>query len=152
MTLQRIMVVQSVNDDITFRREARIQYSPILQDYEFEHFYLIELTEEQQRIHPRLMMNEIRNAGLDKEQLLERIIQRIHAFKPDTLIIHGGFVFNSFLDDILFVLRQIKKQFPELRIGFEKLDQVNPESQHYPEVQAVFDGSSDIKALIEKIF
>ena len=143
---QKIIILQSVQDSITFRREMRIQNSPFLQEYEFEHIYAIVLSPEQQRLPTELMMMQVDQNKLDGEDLLKRITAKLESFKPDILIIHSGFVFHRFPEEMLSVLKSLKTSYPTLRMGIQ--------SHFYKDNEqlGIFEYSSEIDDLISKIF
>jgi len=52
-----------------------------------------------------------------------RLRTRIRNFGPNVLIVHGGFVFRRFANEFLSVLKSVKREFPDIRIGLERLEE-----------------------------
>jgi len=146
---QRILVLQSVEDEITYRREMRIKRSPLLRDYNFKHIYAIELKDEQQELPTPLMMEQVVQGSLDGEELLDRLVRKVIAFDPNILIVHAGFVFHRFPHEMISALKSLKDKFPNLRIGIQSRIRFGRDR---PELQTLFEDSEEIRGLIERIF
>ena len=149
MSSHRVLVLQSVEDRVTEFRRQRMEQSPYLQDYEIEQCYAVELTGEQRELPTPLMMNQVYEQGFDSDSLLARLEQRIHSFSPDCLAVHVGFVFMSFPEEMLSVLRTTKNKFPRVRIALEpgrlNLDII-------PDYHTFLDDSEETRELIRHIF
>lgn len=148
MSIQRILVLQSVQDDITDRRIERIGNSPFLQGYSIEHCYAVELTEEDRRKLMPQMMFEVTSRPLDEEDLLGRIEANIQSFRPDALIVHAGFVFHRFPDTFMRVLSALKARYPSIRFGIEGARGLDADLG----LDAVFEQSSEMQDLVALLF
>ena len=73
MAIRRVLVLQSVEDRVTAFRKLRMEQSPYLKDYEFEHCYAVELTKEQQKLPTPRMMEQVALQGFDSNSMLTRL-------------------------------------------------------------------------------
>lgn len=146
---RKILILQSVQDQITDRRELRMKESPSLQDFEIEHIYAIELTHEQRKLSTPAMMSDVCSRAPDEKKLFDRLAKQVATFKPEFLIVHAGFVFYEFPQQVLSSLKALKERFPELRIGIESHgNALLTES----ELRSVFDQGRTTSELIQKLF
>ena len=148
MPYQRILVLQSVDDEITHRRKMRMEHSPILQNYAFDFCYAIDLTDEQKALPMPLMMDKVEQSTIDEGDLLERMSQKVLTFKPDLLIVHAGFVFRRFPEEMLSALNALKTRFPDLDMAIESRGRFAQQS----EFSAIFESSTEISMLVDQIF
>jgi hypothetical protein len=149
MRLRRVLVLQSVEDEITERRSRRMRESPFLRGNHFEQFYAIELTKEQRRQPTPLMMQQVENATLDETELTERLTRSIDRFKPNVLVVHLGFVFRRYSEAMLAALATIKARFPHIKIGVEHSERLTSMD---PGLKMIFDESKEIQDLVAEIF
>ena len=82
---ERILVLQSVNDQITRFREIRIKQSPFLQNYEFKYVYIIKLTSNDKRNKQTIekAIERALNTSLDEKELTRRLKLEILKFNPN---------------------------------------------------------------------
>jgi hypothetical protein len=149
MPFHRILVLQSVEDDITEYRMWRMHHSPSLVDYEFENCYAIELTDEQKTLPTDVMMMQVENAKLDENRLVDRLTQKIATFKPDLVVVHFGFAFMRFPKEMFAVLRTLRTRFPALKLGVELAESLIP---RIPGGAEMFDDNDEIRDLITHMF
>jgi hypothetical protein len=147
---ERILVLQSVNDQITRFREIRIKQSPFLQNYEFKYVYIIKLTSNDKRNKQTIekAIERALNTSLDEKELTRRLKLEILRFNPNYLIVHAGMGFLRFTGQILNSLMAIKADHPNLIIGLERHRWHNTNMQLPP----IFDMSQKTVKLIEEIF
>ncbi len=146
MPFKRILVLQSVEDAITERRKQKITNDPMLKEYEFAFGYAVELSDEQKRMRIPEMVSQVANQPFDADGFLRRLTQQICEFHPDLIVIHRGFVFKTFWEEIVPELKLIRLQFPEIILGLHQFEQAAPE------VRQVFDNTAEIQALVEIMF
>jgi hypothetical protein len=116
-SIKRMLVVLSVNDDISLNRIVRYKQRPALSDYEIEYCYCKELDIENRK----LKKNEIAEiiSEFNKENFNFQLQEKIKKYNPDTLIIHAGFIFNMRSGDFISVFKKIKLLYPSIFIGIE---------------------------------
>jgi hypothetical protein len=146
---ERILILQSIEDQITARREMRIKSSPLLKEYEIESIYAVELTDKQRQLSPPMVMEEVMEQSLSADHLFDRLKRKVGDFKPSILLVHIGFVFHQFSDEMLFALKSLKHEFPDVRIGLESRGIPFVERS---DLQSVFDTSAKTIDLIEQVF
>ncbi len=142
----RILILESVRDETTARREIHIQNSPLLRDHSFEHVYALELMPlaETQPMPARALKSQ--QGWLNEKELLSRLDERIAAFQPDILLVHSGAVFHSFPNQLMSVLQGLKDAHPALRIGF----QPRPFEQYAP--RPYLEYTAEMHELMKKVF
>lgn len=119
MAAGKVLVLESVEDNVTMERVALKRSFFSKNDVEVEYCYAVELTKRQQQLDVRTMVSEVLKEPLDGQDLLARVDQRITSFRPDVMIVHAGFVFLTHPEVFLSVLTKLKSLHPELRIGSE---------------------------------
>ena len=144
MPIHRILVLQSVEDEITAKRKQKIESNPELQEYEFAFCYAVELTAEQKAMSAEEIVHAVSGQPLDADKLAERLARAISAFKPDLLIVHPGFVFRTFQQSFLAALKTIRAQFPELKLGTFN-------SHQLPHLRSTFD-EGEALAIVDRVF
>jgi hypothetical protein len=114
----KILILQSVRDEITARREIYIQHSPLLREHTFDYLYAMEFAAlgETKPLPARVLKSQ--QSSLDEKELLARLTDRVNWFKPDILVVHSGSAFQSFPEQLWFVMTALKGSHPHLRIGF----------------------------------
>lgn len=146
MPIRRILVLQSVEDSVTQHRKLRMEQSPFLRDYKFDHCYAFELTKKQKASVTFEMIEQVKRALLDETDLIKRLEKEIRKFEPDALIVHYGFVFRRFPSEMSSALVIIKSKFPNLRIGIEEREPIASE------LKLILDSSNEIRSIITEIF
>ena len=111
---------------MTRRRIVRHRASPSLKHLVIDYCYAVDSTPEEQEMDVLQMMNRVTNGSLDEVELLRRIDKKVASFRPDILIVHAGFVFSTFPRVVLSALSSLKSKYPELRIGSEAPDRIDP--------------------------
>ena len=142
VSMLRVLVLQSVHDEIARLRERRLLHSPLLQEYSFRHVYAIEWSQAQ-KITPLQAVQAFR-----KEELFERVAKEIESFAPHVLIVHAGFVFQRFPEDMFWVLTSLKKKYPFLKIGIEPKMKI----RRVPEITSFDNADSRVSWLIKQVF
>jgi hypothetical protein len=142
----RILILESVRDETTVRREIHIRNSPLLREHSFEHMYALELAPlaETRPMPTRALKSQ--QSSLDEKELLRRLMGRVEAFKPDILLVHSGAVFQSFPDQLMSVLQVLKDAHPEVRIGL----QPRPFEQYAP--RSYLEYTVEMHELMKKAF
>ncbi len=115
----RILILESVRDETSARREIHIQNSPLLRDHSFEYAYALDLAPLAETLPMPARALKSLQSSLDDKELLTRLNERIEAFQPDILLVRSGAVFHSFPDQLMSVLQALKEAHPALRIGFQ---------------------------------
>jgi|GEM_PF-6874207 len=121
MSKLRALILNSVDDDETMHRKRRMDESPILSKYLINHSYAIELSDEQKLLPANVMMSQIINGTIGEVDMFNRLKTNIMNYNPDVLLVHTGFVFRAFPSEIISVLDKIKSEFPNLKIGMQKM-------------------------------
>ena len=142
----RILILQSVRDEITSRREIHIQHSPLLREHTFDYLYAMEFASlgETQPLNARVLKSQ--QNSLDERELLSRLTERVNWFKPDILVVHSGSVSQSFPEQLWFVMTALKGSHPQLRIGFQ------PRSFEREGPKPFFEYSTEMHDLMTKMF
>jgi|WetSurMetagenome_2_1015567.scaffolds.fasta_scaffold00367_19 hypothetical protein len=117
----KVLILNSVDDGLTMQRKMRMDESPILSKYLINHSYAIELTDKQKMLSMETMMSQIKKGQLDEVDMFNRLKKAIIKYKPDVLVVHTGFVFSSFPSEITSVLDRLKFEFPDLKIGMQRM-------------------------------
>lgn len=144
MPIKRILVLQSVEDEITDKRKNKILNNPELNEFTFAFCYAVELTVEQKALPTQEMVNAVAAQSLAADDLAARLITAINAFNPDLIIVHPGFVFRSFQPAFLAALKSIRAQFPALKLGTFN-------SHQLPHLRATFDEGAVLE-IVERVF
>ncbi|HZM10246.1 MAG TPA: hypothetical protein VFC15_08555 [Candidatus Limnocylindrales bacterium] len=108
MAASRLLIVESINDDLTKRRIASKQAKFAADDLSVEYCYALESTRR-----------------IDKQSLLDYIDRKINSFRPDLMIVHAGFVFSQHPETFLSVLTELSSKHPLLRIG-SQMSEIEP--------------------------
>ena len=142
----RILILQSVRDEITSRREVQIQHSPLLREHTFDYLYAMEFAPlgETKPLPARVVKSQ--QSSLDEKELLSRLAERVNRFKPDILVVHSGSAFQSFPEQLWFVMTALKSSHPQLRIGFR------PRSFERHSPKPFFEYTAEMHDLMTKIF
>jgi hypothetical protein len=149
MSLQRIIILQSVQDDLTEFREFRMESNPVLKAYKFLHTYAIELTDEEKRLPMFSMMNKVKACKFNSADFEQRLDKLFLDFNPDAFIIHKGFVFDQFTDVIIRTLISLKLKYPKVRFTIEYAKQMISQN---PSLSQIFVDDVELKIIIENIF
>jgi hypothetical protein len=151
----RVLVIQSVEDEVAAHRVRRMTTSPLLRDFEFEQFYWIELSEKQRqrlyqspfgRVDFTFSAHELLEQSVDLDTWEPRLQDSVEAFSPQLVIVHHGFVFRRYSIAIISVLRAVKERFPYLRMGMEGRD------LDIPDHVMLFEDSKEMRDLLSEIF
>jgi hypothetical protein len=114
MSHTKVLLLASVKDMASITRESRIKASPLLSGYEMGYFYLIELTQEE------FERGEITRTRLDATEIADRLQAVVSKFAPSIVLVHFGLALRRFTSDVLMALDQMHRQFPDIRIVFER--------------------------------
>ncbi len=146
MSSKRILLLQSVEDAITARRKQKMLRDPALKCYEFAFGYAVELSDEQKRMPIPEMVRQVSNQPFDADGFIQRLTQQIREFQPDLIVVHRGFVFKTFWEEIVPELKMVRLQFPDIALGLHQYE------RNAPEIRQVFDGTPEILAVVEQMF
>ena len=148
MSYRKILLMQSVEDSITRNRKKKIESNPAVQGCEFAHCYAVELTPVQKMMVIPLMMELVLQQPFDTKDLAERLTRQIAEFQPDLFLVHPGFVFQAFTNEVVAALKIVKARFPNLKFGL-----LNSESPfaHIHDDEHFFDDDTELRGLIEQI-
>ena len=149
MAISRVLVLQSVEDDLTRRRIARNRASPSLKHLVIDYCYAVELTRDQQQMYVEQVMDQVMTGSIDEGALLRRIDEKVASFLPDILIVHAGFVFCTFPRVFLSVLSSLKSKHPALRFASEALYRI--ESPWREMLDRVIERSANVDTLARLI-
>ena len=149
MQKQRVLILQSIEDNCTHHRMARMQQSPLLNGYMFQNCYVIEITEEQKTLPTDMMMDEVVANELNQTDLLKRLETSVREFDPHILLVHYGFAFDSFTVEVLNALNSLKAKYPMLIIGLENIFSLPNSLQQF---QILFESNGEIDMLLGEIF
>jgi hypothetical protein len=142
-----VLVLQSVNDDLTYRRIERARRNPSLDKYHVSHAFLVELDEAEQSLDVHEVMFRVEARVLDSDNLFNRLDRQISELRPAILVVHGGFVFCRCPELVLGVLERLKVRHPGLRFGLE--------ARYVPPSIAqatLFECSKEMTRLISQLF
>lgn len=149
MPYHKILLMQSVEDVITLRRRQKIESNPAVQGCGFAHCYVVELKGEQKLMRVGQMMESVMSQQFDRDGLTQRLIRQIGEFNPDLLLVHPGFVFRMYTNEILSALKIVKAQFQGLK--FCLLNSEDPLARISDATQEFFDNDAELKELIEQV-
>ena len=145
MAKLRVLVLQSVEDELTRNRMAIRRASPALDDYIVEYCYAVELTKGQHEMDIFTMMAQVTSDPIDEDDLLRRLDAKITSFHPDILMVHSGFVFSTYPRQCLSALLSLKSKHPELRIGCQSRGGLDPASRRL--FDQVFEQNNELNKL-----
>ncbi len=148
MPIQRILVVQSVEDGITAYRKQMITLNPLLRAYDFSFCYAIPLNDIQKRMSIPVMMGQLLEQPVDDYVLEERLALQIMAFKPDLVVVYYGAILRHFTTELMSALRILRARFPYVTFGVQS----NYPLSTIPDAALVFDRSPDVHSLVQLIF
>lgn len=148
MPIQRILVVQSVEDDITLYRKQAITLNPLLRAYDFGFCYAIPLNDFQKRMSIPAMMGQLYEQPLDDYTLEERLALQIMAFQPELVVIYYGAILRHFTTELMCALRILRARFPNVTFGIQS----NYPLSSIPDATLVFDRSPNVHSLVQLIF
>ena len=149
MSFHKILLMQSVEDVITLRRRQKIESNPAVQGCEFAHCYAVELKSEQKLMRVGQMMESVMAQPFDQDGLTQRLIRQIGEFNPDLLLVHPGFVFRMYTNEVLSALKIVKAQFPNLKFGL--LNSEDPLAYINNATKEFFDSDAELQELIEQV-
>ena len=92
----RVLVVNSVNDELTENRARAQSQSLRLAEYEIRHEYAVLLLPPLCSAEPQVVMEYVAAQGLDENEFYRRIENTIKTFRPTVCVVHAGFVFHEF--------------------------------------------------------
>ncbi len=148
MPFHRVLVLQSVDDEITFRRRLHIEQDPLLEPCDFQYCFAIELTERQKRIPVEDMMREIYLQPFDERGLEDRMSTLVLSFSPDLVVLYYGAILEWFSDPLMATLKRIRKRFPELHFGIHSRYPI----REIPGAEHVFEDTPEIRAFSSQMF
>lgn len=137
MKVERIILLDSINDRITRNRASLQNESPLLTDYRVEHCYIANVN---------VPDNESYSEALDAykltyEDLFNRLDEMVKSFKPEIILVHIGIGFRKDPEIVIKVLSDIKKKYLQLQIGSDRKTSTD-----------VFDETDEIKRARELFF
>ncbi len=142
----KILVLECVRDEAACRHEMHVQSEPSLQEHRFEHMYAAEHVALDETLPMRTRLVRSQQKALDENDLLARVNQRVTAFGADVLLVQSGTLFQSYPDEMLFVLGTLKTLHPDLRIGF----QARPFERHAP--RSFLEYTAEMRDLMRAVF
>ena len=102
MVASRVLILESLDDDLTKERIARKQANFAADDLSVEYCYALEA---------------IHLDYIDEQDLLDYVDRKLNSFRPDLMIVHTGLVFSRHPETFLSVLKELKSEHQLLRIG-----------------------------------
>ncbi len=148
MPIQRILVVQSVEDAITRYRNQVITLNPLLRAYDFTFAYAIPLNNMQKRMSIPAMMGQLFEQPIDDYELEERLALQIMAAKPDLVVVYYGAILRHFTNELMCALKILRARFPYVTFGIQTTYPLST----IPDAALVFDRSPDVHSLVQLIF
>jgi hypothetical protein len=118
----RILVVESIDDEITRSRHRILGNSPRLQEYQFSSCYALDA--EGQDAQEDLLSLMARHPPTE-EGLARNMRKAIQQATPDFVLLHTGFVFQSYQKVFYSVWSCLRQEFPDIRFGYEERDGLN---------------------------
>lgn len=153
----RILLIESIDDDISRNRAKWMANNPSFNNLLFEHYYPITPTEQDKKYISdhfiyRSGIEEYfawldRGAPLLFDNLIVEIEKKVHRFKPDFIILHCGCVFVKHPEIILKALSLIKDNYPHIKFGSDREITIkNPENER------IFDHDDNVKKIEHLLF
>ncbi len=115
--MKQILIVDSVEDDITRRRHSILENSPRIKGYTINYVYAIELEEKDQFLGPIEILD---NIEFKEESLYNSLKKRIELLVPDYVLLHTGFIFRAYPNIFYSVFKKLKLDFPNTGFGFQE--------------------------------
>jgi hypothetical protein len=145
---RRILVINSVDDQLTERRGIAQRRDPSLAEYEVENTYAVVLPAHLRERSTRVVMDFVKGQGLDVNSFHLRVCDAIATFHPSLCIVHAGFVFQDFTEQFMSVIERVKVVFPSMRFI------IHPDALRFlaPVQSSLFDRSSEHDSLFEIFF
>ncbi|MBM4043734.1 MAG: hypothetical protein FJ279_01345 [Planctomycetes bacterium] len=104
---QRLLLVESLEDDITVGRHVILAASPRMRDFRIDYIYAIG--------------EDAKNtSSLDKPEFAERLRSRIAEFMPHYVLFHTGHIFQEHISWFEDVVRELRRRFPHVRFGYQQ--------------------------------
>ncbi len=148
MPFRKILLMQSVEDAITRNRRRKFESNPAAQGCELANCYAVELTPVQKAMRMGQMMEAVTLQPFDAKDLAERLTRQIAEFQPDLVLVHPGFVFHTFTQEMIAVLKMLKSQFPNLKFGL--LNSEDP-SAYLRAAEKFFDHDAELDEFIAQV-
>lgn len=143
----RVLIIESVDDDLTRRRAEHLANSSVLKEYIIDHCYAMEITENDRNKPIQIMMSDVTSRSLKKEDLFRRLDVKTQSFQPNFILLHTGFIFHTFQITFIQVLKQLKTKYPQIKFGYE----IRPTIDRDLIEEGIFDTGIETKE-IENLF
>jgi len=114
-----ILIVDSIDDEITRRRHALLASSPRTAGYQITYAYALDPDEDDQDMH---YLDILARNPPTKDGLYGRIKTSIERYKPDYVLLHTGFVFRRHPELFYEVFRMLRAEFGAIGFGFQERD------------------------------
>ncbi|PXF56872.1 MAG: hypothetical protein C4B58_11790 [Deltaproteobacteria bacterium] len=104
---KKVLVIESIADDLTLRRDRMINESPRMQGIHVEYLYACAEKEDGSlEFHASSFARDLR----------VRIANR----NPDFVLLHTGIAFHRYRRALLEAIRMTREQFPQVRFGYQE--------------------------------
>jgi len=111
-----VLMVDSVNDDITQRRHRALSLSGQLRHIVFEYCYAADLDERQESM---LRAGMLPRVTLNEDSLCAKIEEAIQRFRPQYVLLHTGFVYRQHPDVFVRVFSRLKRTYLGVMFGVQ---------------------------------
>lgn len=113
MSIHRLLVLKSINDEYTLEELKYLTNSPVLQGIDVRFCYAVQMDE--------LDLEKPDPYTVSYDKLLDMLEMEVLAFQPDALILHTGIAFRMRPDSFLQALAVIKDRYPNIKLGYEPI-------------------------------
>jgi len=103
---QRLLIVESVEDEITIGRHELLTASPRMQEFRLEYVYAIG-------------MQATTESEMNRAEFSERLRARITEFRPEYVLFHTGLAFQRNITWYEDLVRELRSRFPNVRFGYQ---------------------------------
>jgi hypothetical protein len=123
--MKSVLIVDSIEDEITNNRHRILNSSPLLRDYIIHYCYSTEFDDTQKQ---KISIGQTPYFVLEEKELYSRIEEAIQKHNPDYILIHSGFVFCRYPEIFLDVIEKLKKSHPQIGLGLQTRPFLNIDS------------------------
>lgn len=109
MLKPRLLILKSINDEISLRETTYLARSHHLEDFELRICYAIQMTE----------YKENSTYAIPYTKLLDNLEMEVQSFQPNILLLHTGIAFRTKPESFLQALAVIKSRHPEIELRYE---------------------------------
>ena len=130
----KVLMVDSVNDELTQRRHAFLESNKRLQHIKFKFCYAVDLDPEQEasiRAHILPLITIV------EDDLVKRIFKAAQRSRPQFIILHTGFVFRQNQAVFIRVFTSLKRMIPDVIFGVQMQHGMVRDREAFHETNAV---------------